>query len=110
MVLLERTGLVQRGCWAATGPTDATSAVVVGGAGVSSGERLLIQVCMDLWNGEGGAAFSKILSVCDGGNLRLLGSLLIALSDPRGSLAIDEWLESLRRNDWTLGECLRRKK
>jgi hypothetical protein len=62
-----------------------------GGGPLSHGEKVTLFVAWALWNGEGELTLNEVLNTLDGGNLRMVGELLVAIS--AGSEAIDGWLQ-----------------
>lgn len=78
--------------WTATGPTDrAEELLKQGGGTLSHGEKVMLFIAWALWNGQGGLTFGEAIKTLDGGNLKAVGELLVALGE--GSSAIDGWLE-----------------
>lgn len=89
-VLLSSLGLERM--WTTTGPTDeACELLEQKGGYLSSGERLLLFVAFDMWNGDGHADFGKLLYSLDGARQRLVGELLVAMSAETNQ-TIDAWI------------------
>lgn len=89
-VLLHSARLEQ--LWTATGPTDEALALLRDKGGyLSSGERLMLFVAFDFWNGQGNAEFGKLINVLDADKLGLVCSLAIAVAE--GEEAVAFWLE-----------------
>jgi hypothetical protein len=81
--------------WTDEGPTDeACELFEADGGPLSSGERTMLFVAFAVYAGEHHATLARCLSSLDNRNLRLVGSLMVALADERGGIAIEEWLES----------------
>lgn len=90
--LVSRPG-APSGLWTPAGPTPAALRLLkTKGAGLSHGEKLMLLVSFDVWNGDGHADLGELLHTLDGHNLLKLGELLIALGSEHGSAAIDAWL------------------
>ncbi len=66
--------------WTDDGPTEAAKAVLDDRDALSSGERLMVLVAWDVWNGHGKVHIERLLRTLDGDNLRHVGWLLYALS------------------------------
>lgn len=87
--------------WAADGgPTDEMlqmlEAIKLGEAALSGGEQVWVRVVFDVWNGDGGAPLSEVLSRLDAPKTRALGALVAALHHTDGD-AIDNWLFETKR-------------
>jgi hypothetical protein len=81
--------------WTMKGPTDeACELLEQRGGYLSSGERLLLFVAFDMWNGDGHADFGRLLYSLDGERQTMVGLFLIAMA--QGSHAIDQWIEAQR--------------
>jgi len=76
--------------WTLNGPTLFALNVRDGKTGVSSGEGLLVRMAFDLWNGEGGVTFSRMIDSLDGVRMRMVAGLLAACAT--SSAAVDGWL------------------
>lgn len=63
------------------------------GGPLSSGERALFLFTLAVWNGDGWSRSAELLRL-DSGNLKAVGSLLVAIAD--GPQAIEAWIESAR--------------
>ena len=84
----------------AGGPTQAARQAQQDPAELSPTERALLELSFCFWEGERGPAFGVLLQLLDPRRLRLLGSLLMALSESRA--AVDRWL---RANGGPVGEA-----
>lgn len=91
-VLLRRNGLGW--AWSLNGPTprgaDAIEKVLAKESPLSSGEKLMLRVALDFWNGDGKATVGDMVAIFDNENLRAIATLLAAAS--LGPTAIDGWL------------------
>lgn len=85
--------------WTPDGPTELACAAMKRLPGWSHGEVLMFKAAHDVWNGGGQMKLGEALGTLDGKNLQALGTLLVALGDMRGSIAIDEWLKRWRGAD-----------
>lgn len=88
-VLLPRT--LQK-LWTEHGPTEEAVDYVLHGSPLSSGEKIMLAVAFDFWNGQGDARFSDVANRLDSRNTHAVASLMIAVV--RGSLHVDEWIET----------------
>jgi hypothetical protein len=92
LTLLRRARLED--LWTPTGPTKtAISLLECDGGYLSSGERQMLMVAFDFWNGTGKATIAGLLATLDGDHLSDIGSLLVELSND--SPDIDRWIQSL---------------
>lgn len=81
--------------WTETGPTDEAAHVVEGtSSAMSSGEVLLVRVAFDLYNGQGGASFGRVLNTLGNEPLNALGALLVAFT--QSPEAIEVWIAAQR--------------
>jgi hypothetical protein len=78
--------------WTPTGPSQTAEELLhAGGGPLSHGEKVMLFIAWALWNGEGNVTLNEVVNTLDGGNLELVGGLLVAISG--GSTAIEGWLE-----------------
>lgn len=95
-VLCGRVG--RQSLWTPTGPTPpAEELLQAGGGPLSHGEKVMLFIAWALWNGEGNLTLSEVINTLDGGNLELVGGLLVAMSG--GSKAIEGWLQEYGGRD-----------
>ena len=81
----------QEKLWTETGSTEeAIKLLHTRGGYLSSGERLMLFVAFDFWNGQGNAEFPKLINVLDSNKLRLVCTLAVVVAE--GATAIDRWL------------------
>lgn len=65
--------------WTATGPTkEAITLLEAKGGYLSSGERLVLLVAFDVWNGHGNAEVGDLLATLDERRLRAVTDALLA--------------------------------
>jgi hypothetical protein len=89
-ILCARVG--RESLWTLTGPSPTAEQLLrAGGGALSHGEKVMLFVAWALWNGEGELTLNEVLNTLDGGNLRMVGELLVAIS--AGSEAIEGWLQ-----------------
>ena len=82
--------------WTPDGPTDeSVASLQAGGGPLSSGERVVLQVAWAFWNGAEQATLADVVYRLDGGNLRAVAMLMLAVA--RGANAIDEWIAGMER-------------
>jgi hypothetical protein len=90
--------VLTRGCggpgerlWIADGPTPrARELHEQPPSGMTGGQRVLLQLAFCLWEGGKGPPLGSALSLLGGAHLRLVGGLLVALSEDAS--AIDRWV------------------
>lgn len=75
--------------YAYTQPTDLFWCLVKE-YGLSSGERVIIRVALDLWNGEGAVTLSELFKLSYGPRVWILGLMRAASESPE---EIDRWLD-----------------
>lgn len=63
---------------------------------LSHGELIMLRVAWAVWNGDLRVKLGEMLNTLDGRNLRMVGSLLVALGSEQGGRTIDVWLR-----EWT---------
>lgn len=74
--------------WDSDGPTDAAITTRL-----SSGEQVMLQAAIAIWNGDESLRFARILTL-DASKLRMVGELLAAIADNSASTsAVDAWIE-----------------
>jgi len=84
------------GMWSAFGPTDrARDFLAKGRAGLTAGQGAYLSIAWDLWDGSRaapGAPFTMrdVVEIVSGRYLRILGELLIAISE--GFDSVDAWI------------------
>lgn len=88
-------GVHASNAWTPTGPSNSKSHL-------STGQRIVVQVCLDIFNGTGNASLPDLIRWVDKTNLERIFSLLTALQ--RGPAAIDQWLESHKPQPPSVGE------
>lgn len=77
--------------WTVKGPLSWNDLTTLYGP-LSDGQRVVLQVCFDMFNGSGRAVFSDLLSKVDKPNIKRVSSLLAALGD--GTFAVDRWINN----------------
>jgi hypothetical protein len=80
--------------WTAEGPSLKANHDWVWRSSLSTGERILICVALDLWNRSGAAEIGDLLRHLDHSHVCRIGALLVAIS--AGPAAIDRWLAEYR--------------
>jgi hypothetical protein len=76
--------------WDHTGPTDAALDLLEADGGpLSSGERVMLKIAFDVWNGGGNATMSGAFYTLDQSRRTVVADLMLALDDGR---QIDDWL------------------
>jgi hypothetical protein len=80
--------------WTFEGPTlEAQELLHANGGHLSSGEAVMLRAAFDFWSGDGACALTSMLHTLDHGRLEAIGSLALALSDPKDAYgAVDRWL------------------
>jgi hypothetical protein len=84
------------GLWTAFGPTDRAKELLANrGSGLSAGQSVYFFIAWDLWDGSiprfaRGYTFRAIAEIASGSYLRILGELLVAISE--GADAVDKWV------------------
>lgn len=81
--------------WTVNGGSPACDAVRNGKSPWSSGEQVLVKLAWVLWNGGAYLELREVVDVLGGPWLRLIGSLLVAMSTEGedGGAAVDRWLK-----------------
>ncbi|HEX7480664.1 MAG TPA: hypothetical protein VF331_22885 [Polyangiales bacterium] len=67
---------------------------------LAGGDRALLELAYWLWEGGQGPRLSAVVELVDRTRLRMVGTLLVALSE--GASAIDRWL---RANGGAVGDA-----
>lgn len=76
------------------GPTRRAHALLeAGGAPLSSGERVMLRLAWDVWNGAGRAVLGETLAVLSPRLLEKVGRLLMACA--QGPDQIDAWIQEV---------------
>jgi hypothetical protein len=69
-----------------------------GDSRLSSGQKVLLKVAFDLWNGSGGASFHDIREWLDAAIVQSIGELMMSASQDDPSL-LDHWEETWGKYD-----------
>lgn len=81
--------------WSESGPSDEAVRILNGETPASHGERVMVQVAFDFWNGEGKAKFADMIGVLDSNNQARAAALWVAYDF--GQHAIEDWIDRAQR-------------